>query len=253
MSEESSGATPEMMEALICRLPSVMRCQIVLNDWGGIEEIHVLTTLERSAKQIVRDVESALRAEWNIHVDHKRISVAQIRSDEPARPRPLLEVREVRTEIDALDGRVGAEVELSPVGSPGETYRGEWSGSYVPSHYPLSVAQAAVDAINQVPEVGAGFVFSELRALTLGGKPVVVVALSYLNPRRREEVVVGAAAEAGDPQAAAAHAVVDAANRWLMKPPSFGPPGYAPLPKLEPTTAGEGGEGGWSSQTGPNG
>lgn len=250
MSEAASGATPEAMEALICRLPSVMRCQIVLNDWGGIEEIHVLTTLERSAKQIVRDVESALRAEWNVHVDHKRISVAQIRSDEPRRPRPQLEVREVRTDIDALDARVGAEVELSPVGAPGETYRGMWSGSYVPSHYPVSVAQAAVQAINQVPEIGVGFVFSELRALTLAGRAIVIVALSYMNPRRREEVVVGAAPESGDAQAAAAHAVVDAANRWLMKPLAVDWTGGVPLTKLR-LPGGEGGEPEWNSPEDP--
>jgi hypothetical protein len=33
----------------------------VVNDWGAIEEIHILTGLGRNPKQIVRDVQSAQR------------------------------------------------------------------------------------------------------------------------------------------------------------------------------------------------
>jgi hypothetical protein len=43
---------------------------------GAILEIHILTTSEISAKQTVRNVESALFAHLGIRIDHRRISVA---------------------------------------------------------------------------------------------------------------------------------------------------------------------------------
>jgi hypothetical protein len=205
------------MEALIGRLPAVLRSKIVINDWGGIEEIHVLTSLERTAKQVVRDVESALSAEWGIHVDHKRISVAQIRTDDIVKVRQFLIVRQVAVDVDTVDGKIQASVEIEPVNDDGTVYRGEWSGKYVPSHHTMAVAEAAVRALNGVPEVSEGLVLAELRPMELGGRSVVLVALSYLNPNHREELLMGTAMESGDAQGAAAHAVVDAVNRWMIR------------------------------------
>ena len=44
---------------------------------GKISEIHVLTTGEIQPKQVVRNVESALMAQLDLKVDHRKISVAQ--------------------------------------------------------------------------------------------------------------------------------------------------------------------------------
>ena len=84
--DAAQEVTVEEMETLICQLPTVMKCAVSVNDWGSVEEIHVLTNLERTPKQIVRDVESALVARFNLKVDHKRISVAQIIPDDSDRP-----------------------------------------------------------------------------------------------------------------------------------------------------------------------
>ncbi len=42
-----------------------------------MDEIHVLTTREVGPKQTVRNVESALLAQYDLEVDHRKISVAQ--------------------------------------------------------------------------------------------------------------------------------------------------------------------------------
>jgi len=65
-------------------LPGVISARIVAGVTGAVEEIHVLTTTAVTAKQTVRNVESALIAHLGMRVSHKKISVAT--SDETQRP-----------------------------------------------------------------------------------------------------------------------------------------------------------------------
>ena len=64
-------------EELLSSLVGVISTRVVLDDEGGIDEIHVLSTSDISPKQAVRNVESALLAHLDLAVDHRRISVAQ--------------------------------------------------------------------------------------------------------------------------------------------------------------------------------
>lgn len=66
----------EQAEELIRTLPGVVSVRVVDDPEGSLQEIHILTTSEISAKQTVRNVESALFAHLGIRIDHRRISVA---------------------------------------------------------------------------------------------------------------------------------------------------------------------------------
>lgn len=68
-------------EAMIRRIRDVISARVMISPEGNIEEIHVLASGNRGAKQLVRDVESSLMAQ-SVAVDHKKISVAQL-SPEP--------------------------------------------------------------------------------------------------------------------------------------------------------------------------
>ncbi len=217
MDEGVGEDSVRQMEDLIARLPAVLRANIVVNDWGGIEEIHVLTSLERTAKQVVRDVESALGAQWGIHVDHKRISVAQIRTDDIIKTRHFLTLREVTMDVDTLEGNARGTVELEPVDEEAVIYRGEWSGRYVPSQHIFVVAHAAVQALNGLPELSGGLVLSEIRNIEIGHRQVILAALSYMNPNGREELLLGTALDSGDSAGSTVVALVDAVNRWMIR------------------------------------
>ncbi|MDB4874699.1 MAG: hypothetical protein JWM41_1145 [Gemmatimonadetes bacterium] len=71
-------------EELLGTLPGVISARIVAGTNGAVEEIHILTTTEVTAKQTVRNVESALIAHLGMRVSHKKISVAT--STEGQRP-----------------------------------------------------------------------------------------------------------------------------------------------------------------------
>lgn len=71
-------------ERLLNSLTGVVSARMVTGTSGEIEEIHVLTTKDVSAKQTVRNVESALLAQLGINVDHRKISVAQTSAESSA-------------------------------------------------------------------------------------------------------------------------------------------------------------------------
>jgi hypothetical protein len=215
MSGEFEHVPVSELESLIKRLPTVLRCHVAVNEWGTVEEIHVLTTLDRSPKQIVRDVESALLAQWDLRVDHKKISVAQIIDDRLPRPMSRLTVSEYRIDLDTIHQKAQGFVRLAPSDDSTTAYEGHWAGRYVPSQYHYIMAWSAIDAVNQIPELSEPFVLSELKTFPLAGRTVVVVAVSYVTNKRREEILVGSAPERGDGQGSAVRAVLDAVNRKL--------------------------------------
>jgi hypothetical protein len=76
------------IEKLLLSLEGVGSLKIVPDGQGGIEEIHVLSSSSLGPKQIVRNIESALLADFGLQIDHRKISIARVRSPEiaPAAP-----------------------------------------------------------------------------------------------------------------------------------------------------------------------
>ncbi|MEJ2481532.1 MAG: hypothetical protein P8049_00005, partial [Gemmatimonadota bacterium] len=70
------------IEKLLVELEGVGSLKIVPDGHGGIDEIHVLSSSSLGPKQIVRNIESALLAEFGLQVDHRKISIARVRGPE---------------------------------------------------------------------------------------------------------------------------------------------------------------------------
>jgi hypothetical protein len=84
--------TIQEAERLLLSLPGVMSARVVARPGGDVDEIHLLTSTEFKPKQTVRNVESALLAQLDLSVDHRKISVAQTseaRRDPPERELPV--------------------------------------------------------------------------------------------------------------------------------------------------------------------
>ena len=91
MNPEESGAKEvvgldpwglKRIEKLLVALEGVGSLKIVPDGHGGIDEIHVLSSSALGPKQIVRNIESALLAEFGLQVDHRKISIARVRGPE---------------------------------------------------------------------------------------------------------------------------------------------------------------------------
>jgi hypothetical protein len=63
---------------LIAQVRGVSAVRVVQDDHDQIEEIHIIGSAERSAKQMVRDAESILYVRTGLRIDHRKISLVQI-------------------------------------------------------------------------------------------------------------------------------------------------------------------------------
>jgi hypothetical protein len=86
--EEPVRWTIQEAERLLLSLPGVVSARVVARPGGDVDEVHLLTTTEIKPKQTVRNVESALLARLDVHVDHRKISVAQTHEKPAAVPAP---------------------------------------------------------------------------------------------------------------------------------------------------------------------
>ncbi|MFQ5574423.1 MAG: hypothetical protein ACE5E0_02205, partial [Terriglobia bacterium] len=59
-----SPLVPEELESALCQINEVKAARVIVEEDKSIDEIHILASPEKSPKQLVRDVESLLKAEF---------------------------------------------------------------------------------------------------------------------------------------------------------------------------------------------
>lgn len=69
------------VDNVVSKLPGVHSARIVYDESGEMVEIHVLADITKPAKQLVRDIETAIYASTGIKIDRKIVSIAQISLD----------------------------------------------------------------------------------------------------------------------------------------------------------------------------
>jgi hypothetical protein len=203
----------EALEELITQLPGIERCRIAVNDLGLIEEVHVLASDRRPAKQTVRDIESALAAAYSIRIDHKRISIAQVRGVRGADGWSRPSLHRYGMQLDPVEGRMVAEVEVLTLEDGAEPVVGRREARYLPSHQVWTVAEAALNALQQIPETPGPLALRDVGTWDLAGRSWIAVAVGYVSERGREQVACGTAVMLGDPHRAAAEATIDACEK----------------------------------------
>jgi hypothetical protein len=220
-------------ETLLASLAGVLSAHVVRGPGGQLLEIHILSSAALHPKQVVRNVESALRAGLGMDIDRRIISVAQIRTPghdeasrngeaatpqqddqddpngsgaaEPARRR----LEFVRYESRRRDGRCACLVVLRH--DPDEV-TGSGSGPDTAAGRAEAAARAVLDAIGQArPDLRL-----ELDGATLTssrGRTFVITAAHLLGDRDSVRLA-GAATLTRSPEEAAILATLQATNRW---------------------------------------
>ena len=70
-------------ENLLTSLEGILSARVVTTPLGEVSEIHILAQAGLQAKQLVRNIESALLAQLGLKVDHRKISIAQTADVKP--------------------------------------------------------------------------------------------------------------------------------------------------------------------------
>ncbi|MCR3923110.1 MAG: hypothetical protein NUK65_11460 [Firmicutes bacterium] len=194
-------------ENTIKQIRDVLSVSIVLGEQKEIEEIHILAEDNRNAKQVVRDIETLLRVEFGIDVDHKKISVVQLHKDQKL-------INEKRLTFSAITyslqgNQLEAVVELS---LDKHSCQGRSSGVNTRRNSLRLFAQAATDAISGFLEPGCTVTLEDVAQFPLGNHHVVSTTLTFVQGVR-EEYLVGSALIRQDEKEAVVRATLCAINR----------------------------------------
>lgn len=200
----------QQVESSLHSLSDIVAVRIVPGLERPVDELHVVTTPRRSAKQTVRDVQSLLYAVYGISIDHRVVSVVQVaESDNGFGPPSRLQIAQVRAT------QQGLEVQVSVSVTNGDTeHEGASTGPSSAAGRHRAAARAALAAIR--PALPGEYVV-ELEGATveqLMGQRIAI-SLVHLHGDDGQRTVSGTALVTDDESAAIARSVLDALNRAL--------------------------------------
>lgn len=221
---------------LVGRLQGVSSCQISADASGEITEVHVVAITDKAPKFIARDVESCLKAELGLDVDHRKIGVAVVESDterpsepaggpEPVRVKSGEAVVEFPVEEYAsrfafqsvnlfiAQQSMRAEVELSR----GSVTAFGSAQSDRPNRSPLEiVAQATLQAASEYLDETVRLCLVGLRRISVDDTDTIVVIVDRISGRDSKRLA-GTSIVTENENQTVVFATLDAVNRVLGK------------------------------------
>jgi hypothetical protein len=194
-------------EILLKQLPGVLNAEITNNDEGQLTEIHVLATSDRLPKQIVRDVQSALMAEYKAKVDYRIISVAQIDFSSVNHRDPRIKLNSLNLVLGEQECQ--ANVTLTYLD---QTVSGTGCSDCSRTGRYTAIAQAAVGALNAMLPKNRQLSINELQIEALNHRSIILVELVF-GQQPGSEVLVGCCNDHDDGGISVIKAVLSAINR----------------------------------------
>ena len=201
---------PEDIEAVVSRLRGVIAVSVVPSDDGReVAELHVLTDSDRTPKQVVRDVESAVMARLGVAIDHKKISVAQVNDGTPRFDQSRCKFSDVSISFNG--SRSEATVRLM---RDGAVFSGSANGTSSRSAQMKLIANATLRAIEEAGLSEASVALEEATEVAVAERKIAVVVVNLINGRG-EELLSGSAIIKQDVWKGVVNATLDAVNRRL--------------------------------------
>ena len=209
-------------ENLLTSLEGILSARVVTTPLGEVSEIHVLAQSGLQAKQLVRNIESALLAQLGLKVDHRKISIAQTAE---VRPLEALEQQAVREQV-LKRTLLFESMQVSPSRRPhrimisvtlsyrGATETAEEESSDTPRSRVEAAAKAAVTVLDRLLASSSASVALEgARIVEAFDREFAFVGVQGLGGRD-SLLLTGSAHIKESAERAAVFAVLDATNRW---------------------------------------
>lgn len=199
------------VETALAAVPGVIAARLVPGFEREVDELHVLTTLDKGPKQTVRDVQSTLMARFGITTDHRVISVVQL--DEDDSPTVVPSRRILITSVTVTQQGLESAVEVVLTDGTDELV-GHSSGPASTAGRRRATGRATLAAILPL--------LAENRMVELEGTEVtevlgrtIALSLVHFHSVKGGWTVCGSAMVRDDESEAIARSVLDAVNRSL--------------------------------------
>jgi hypothetical protein len=207
------------LEKMINRLAGVILSKVVTDARSDISEIHILANYQRSPKQIVRDVQSLAATSFDMNLEHRIISVAQIADDS------MLEIG-IRLKIKDFDvSWAGNKVTMSvTLAGIDRLAKGTATGMNTAPSRNLAAARACIAALHEFLTLESTFDVIDIQKLRIAGVDSYSVAVSY-NDKGEDQILLGASIVRDGDYNAIIAATLDAVNRLVNRLMNAGQPG----------------------------
>ena len=209
----------EDIEKSLKDLSDILFAKIVLSEDEDIKEIHIITKNSSNPKKITRDIESFLLAKYNIQVDYRKISIAQVKDKEIKDGQIKEEELESSLRLKFSDIKVGAignQFEVCvKLESNGKIYEGKVSGKNWDKNREYLVAKAALEGMSSYLEGSIFFQVDEIKKIELDSKEIVVVSINLIDSKGKENLV-GSTVIKDDFNKAIVKAILKATNRRII-------------------------------------
>ncbi|WMJ75767.1 MULTISPECIES: hypothetical protein [unclassified Sedimentibacter] len=198
----------EEIEYFLANIKSVLSCKIITDSNNNITEIHVLSDSSRHSKQIVRDIRTALLSHFNLDVDYKIISVAQVNKN-------ISISSDFRLIYEGYTNETNSErIKISIKFSWDEKqYIGEAEGIKSEKNTLMVAAQATLNAIKKAIDLDC-FIVDDIQAARIAGMDVMLSSVTHIE-RGRENTLIGSAIVNNNKVDSTIKATLNAINRKI--------------------------------------
>jgi hypothetical protein len=209
-------------ENLLTSLEGILSARVVTTPLGEVSEVHVLAQAGLQAKQLVRNIESALLAQLGLKIDHRKISIAQTAEMKPIEALDQHAVRDqvlrravLFENLVVAPGRRPHRISISVTLSFRDmTETAEEESSDTPRSRVEAAAKAAVTVLDRLlSDSQASVALEGARILDAFDREFAFVGVQGLGGRD-SVLLTGTAAIKESAERAAVFAVLDATNRW---------------------------------------
>ena len=200
------------IEQFLMKIQSVIGAKVVMDQENNIEEIHIVSDLRRSPKQILRDVEAVLMSQFDQAVDYKKVSIAQVKGGTVKNEQdPRIRLRTI--EYSNMGKMIDVTVTLE---KGNEEYSKTKSGIKTSANVMRLAGKTVLGAIEEYLGIYDVFVFEDCKEIKLSDTVIIAVSITSIY-HHREELFIGTAKVGTDVNEAVARATLDAINRHILQ------------------------------------
>lgn len=193
------------------KIDSVVSSKIITNEDNEIDEIHIVSNDTRGAKQIARDIQSVLVATYNIPVDYKKISIAQIADKSLKKAEHRLKLEGISSDI--LGTKAAIKVSIS---NAGNVYENTISGINTLRNKERMLIDVTLKTIEEACDCKDIFIFEDIRTIPVSNDKVILVIIMGIIDGI-EQRLCGSCLVNNSYEVAVVKATLDAINRVITK------------------------------------
>ncbi len=193
------------------KIDSVVSSKIITNEDNEIDEIHIVSNDTRGAKQIARDIQSVLVATYNIPVDYKKISIAQIADKSLKKAEHRLKLEGISSDI--LGTKAAIKVSIS---NTGNVYENTISGINTLRNKERMLIDVTLKTIEEACDCKDIFIFEDIRTIPVSNDKVILVIIMGIIDGI-EQRLCGSCLVNNSYEVAVVKATLDAINRVITK------------------------------------